>query len=173
MESVPKYIKALRKKIGNQLIVSPTVGVIITDKEERILLLESTDPNSPDTDLGHWTIPGGFIEPEEQPADTAIRETFEETGLVIEIRRLIGVYGGSEFSVLYKNGDEVSTVGIVFAAIIQSATKNIEVGNSYIRYKFFSQKQISKISTPNWLKNILRDVNEIDISYAQPKMINF
>ena len=98
MESVPKYIKALRKKIGNQLIVSPTVGVIITDKEERILLLESTDPNSSDTDLGHWTIPGGFIEPEEQPADAAVRETFEETGLVVEIKRLIGVYFGGDTS---------------------------------------------------------------------------
>ena len=31
--------------------------------------------------LQHWTLPGGHVDPGEQPADSAQRETLEETGL--------------------------------------------------------------------------------------------
>lgn len=39
---------------------------------------------------GRWDIPGGFCEPWEHPADTAIRETREEAGLEIEIIGFLG-----------------------------------------------------------------------------------
>lgn len=39
--------------------------------------------------VGDWCLPGGFIEATEHPADSAIREVLEETGLNIEIDRLV------------------------------------------------------------------------------------
>ena len=33
--------------------------------------------------LGHWMIPGGHVEPDEDPAEAAIREVAEETGLSV------------------------------------------------------------------------------------------
>ncbi|HUF52552.1 MAG TPA: NUDIX domain-containing protein [Dehalococcoidia bacterium] len=35
--------------------------------------------------LGQWMPPGGHIEPDEEPAEAALREVMEETGLVCEI----------------------------------------------------------------------------------------
>ena len=35
--------------------------------------------------LGRWLPPGGHVEPDELPDEAAIRETFEETGVVIEL----------------------------------------------------------------------------------------
>lgn len=32
---------------------------------------------------GRWDIPGGAVEPDESPAQAAVRETMEETGLVV------------------------------------------------------------------------------------------
>ncbi len=43
-------------------------------------------------DFRVWTIPGGGTEAGESPAETAIRETREETGVEIAIDDLVGVY---------------------------------------------------------------------------------
>ena len=39
-----------------------------------------------------WCLPGGFIEAREAPEESAIREVHEETGLAVEIDRLLGAY---------------------------------------------------------------------------------
>lgn len=39
--------------------------------------------------VGDWCLPGGFIEHSEHPAESAVREVFEETGLEIESPMLI------------------------------------------------------------------------------------
>jgi 8-oxo-dGTP diphosphatase len=39
-----------------------------------------------------WCLPGGFIETMEDPAQSAIREVEEETGLSVEIDRLLGAF---------------------------------------------------------------------------------
>ena len=64
-----------------------TIGVfaIIFDSQDRVLLSHRRD-------LDMWNLPGGAMEPGELPTETAIRETSEETGLEVEITRLIGVY---------------------------------------------------------------------------------
>ncbi len=41
----------------------------------------------------YWVLPGGGIEPGETPAEAAVREVAEETGLAIVIRRLLFVDG--------------------------------------------------------------------------------
>lgn len=40
---------------------------------------------------GRWMLTGGGIEPGEDPADAAVRELLEETGLAVELDELLGV----------------------------------------------------------------------------------
>ena len=51
---------------------------------------------------GCWDIPGGFLNPWEHPADCAVREVREETGLDIRLQRLFDVvmdtYNGRDYT---------------------------------------------------------------------------
>src|SRR5437773_368521 len=51
----------------------------------RVLLIQRED-------LKIWALPGGAIEPGESVAQAAIREVYEETGLEVELIRLVGIY---------------------------------------------------------------------------------
>jgi len=67
--------------------VTPKVGgdVAVFDDEERLLVQLRADD-------GTWGLPGGFVDPNESPRETAAREAKEETGLTVEPDELIGVY---------------------------------------------------------------------------------
>jgi 8-oxo-dGTP pyrophosphatase MutT (NUDIX family) len=40
----------------------------------------------------HWIVPGGGVEPEEEPSVTAIREVLEEAGVCGKLGRCLGVF---------------------------------------------------------------------------------
>lgn len=63
-----------------------TVLVLLTDPEGRILVEDRVDASWPGICL-----PGGHVEKEESFTQAAIRETLEETGLLIKEPRLCGV----------------------------------------------------------------------------------
>ena len=67
--------------------VTPAIGAQagIFDSANRILLQQRAD-------TGAWCLPGGWIEPNESPASTAVRETREETGLEVRPEKLVDVY---------------------------------------------------------------------------------
>jgi len=41
---------------------------------------------------GSWEVPGGFCEVTEHPAQTAARETLEETGLCVRVGPVLGMW---------------------------------------------------------------------------------
>jgi len=95
---ISPYLKSVRAKVGHDLLTMTAVSISIFDAEGRLLL-------GRDAEMGFWGLPDGAIDPNEQPADAAVRECFEETGLLVKIESLIGVFGGPEFLVRYPNGD--------------------------------------------------------------------
>ncbi len=66
--------------------VIPCVGAVATDGRGRLLMIR----RGHEPGLGLWSIPGGRIEPGETDADALTREMLEETGLEVEIGRLLG-----------------------------------------------------------------------------------
>lgn len=103
------YIRRLRDRIGTTVLEVPTVSVLVFDERERILLVRHVEGND-------WTTPGGMIEPYETPADAALRETWEETGLLVALTQVVGVFGGALCASTYANGDQVAWVSTVFRA---------------------------------------------------------
>ena len=72
---------------GDLGVRSPLTGVCaaVFDDEGKILLTQRIDN-------GKWCMPGGLAEVGEPPSAVAVREVWEETGLHVKPRRLIGVF---------------------------------------------------------------------------------
>nr|AAQ98009.1 nudix-type motif 4 [Danio rerio] len=56
------------------------------DREDEVLLVSSS--RHPD----QWIVPGGRMEPEEEPGGAAVREVYEEAGVRGTLGRLLGVF---------------------------------------------------------------------------------
>jgi ADP-ribose pyrophosphatase YjhB (NUDIX family) len=67
----------------------------ITEGGQVVLIRRGIEPA-----VGAWAQPGGFLEIDETVNEGAIRETFEETGLLIEPGEVIGLYSRLEAAVV-------------------------------------------------------------------------
>src|SRR3989442_10032292 len=91
------YLEQIRRKVGHDLLLLPSASVAIHNDQLGLLICRHADKRI-------WVVPGGLIEPGEHPADAAVRETWEETGLFVEVTCLLGVYGGASFNLCLSNG---------------------------------------------------------------------
>jgi ADP-ribose pyrophosphatase YjhB (NUDIX family) len=76
-----------RRLVGELGYITPKVGAhaAVFDSGDSILLVRRADD-------GRWCLPCGWVEPNEAPEDTVVREVREETGLDIRVRHLTGVF---------------------------------------------------------------------------------
>jgi 8-oxo-dGTP pyrophosphatase MutT (NUDIX family) len=137
------FLKQLRDKVGHDLLVLPSAAVAILDDAGRVLMGLHADKQI-------WVVPGGLIEPRETPADGAVRETFEETGLLIEVTGILGVYGGRELMVDYPNGDVASYIATIFRGRIISGELRPD-GGEILDLRYFSREEIGAVQHSRWM----------------------
>lgn len=108
------YMRRLRDKVGSDYVLIPTAGALVRDGNGRILLVQHVE--------GHWQLPGGAIDPDEHPEDALQRECLEEASIEIRPLRIAGAFGGPEYRVRYRNGDELGVMAVVYEAEIVAGT---------------------------------------------------
>jgi ADP-ribose pyrophosphatase YjhB (NUDIX family) len=90
-------------------------AVIYNETRTKILLVCRADNQL-------WVLPGGGMERGESIADCCIREVREETGFVVEVVQLMGVYSTPHRVVAYEDGRTKQTVAFVFEATVVGGT---------------------------------------------------
>lgn len=101
---IPEFIVELRRHIGQApLWLIGITAVVIRDHQ--VLLVQRSDNRA-------WTLVTGIVEPGENPADGAVREVLEETGVHAVARRLAWVHVTRP--VVHANGDQAQYLDHVF-----------------------------------------------------------
>ena len=135
------YIRNLRKQIGKELILVPSVAAVIRDDAGRLLLQRKSED-------GSWSLPAGAIEPGESPSKAVVREVLEETGLDVNATVLLGVFGGApDFRFVYPNGDPVEYLVALFRCIIVSDSHSPSDKETSV-LKYFDQKEMPQLALP-------------------------
>ncbi|TDC94026.1 NUDIX domain-containing protein [Saccharopolyspora aridisoli] len=89
--------------------VVPSVTAAIRNDAGDILLIHKID-----NDL--WALPGGGHDAGESLTDTVVREVKEETGLDVEVVRLVGTYTNPQHVMAYDDGEVRQQFSLCFEA---------------------------------------------------------
>jgi 8-oxo-dGTP pyrophosphatase MutT (NUDIX family) len=116
-------------------------------EDDRLLLAQ-------DGDSRLWMTVGGAIDPDEAPADAAVREFWEETGLIVDVTGLLGVFGGPEFRVTYSNGDTASYVVTAFEARRIGGRPRPD-GVEAVALRFVSRDEAVALPMAAWTKTMV------------------
>jgi 8-oxo-dGTP pyrophosphatase MutT (NUDIX family) len=144
------YMRELRRSVGTRLIEIPSAAVAVRDDAGRVLLVRSAE-------AGVWLFAGGAVEPLEVPAEAAVREVWEETGVRARVTGLIGIYGGPEYRVTYPNGDETSFLMVLFEGRVASGAPQPD-GVETSEVAFVSREQSATLPLASWMPEPLADV---------------
>ena len=90
---------------------------------------------------GMWCFPGGFVNDDEHPEAAALRECFEEIGVLVEMATLIGVYHIS------KQGAP-SMIGIAYRARLAPGSTPAP-GSEMLEVGVFSVDELPPLAFPS------------------------
>ncbi len=102
-----EYIMELRKLVGHRPLIQCAASVIVENDAGEVLLGRRADNHL-------WGYAGGAVELDETVEECAVRELFEETGIVADELTFFAVNSGPRAHYIYPNGDEVYNFEIVY-----------------------------------------------------------
>ena len=112
----------LRAELGH---ITPKVGGdgAIFNDSRRILLMRRADN-------GTWCLPCGWVDPDESPSETVVREVREETGLHVRAERLVGLFARPASVEAGPHG----VVSVLFICEVESGTLSCSSEGLELRY---------------------------------------
>ncbi len=124
-------------RVGREGKIRVGCSAVIFDAKRKKVLLTKREDNV------QWCLPSGGMEPGESASETCIREVLEETGLKIEVVRLIGIYTTPFELIEYRDGTRVQLVALCFEGKVLEG--ELSLSNETTDYNYFSFEQISSL----------------------------
>ncbi len=124
-------------RIGKDGQLRPGCSAIIYgETREQVLLTRRSDN-------GRWCLPGGGMDPGESAAEACAREVLEETGLIVRVGRLVGVYTTPNILVEYADGNRIQPVAFSFEA--EATGGELTLSDETTEYGYYSIGELKKM----------------------------
>jgi ADP-ribose pyrophosphatase YjhB (NUDIX family) len=140
------------------LIIRPGVAAVVQDAQGRVLLHRRRVG-------GGWAPPSGSLEPGEDVHAGLLRELHEETGLTVDVERLVGVYSDPAYQIVhYPDGRAIQFVTCLFACRLRGG--NLQGSEEGTAWAWFSPASLPEDLTPYariWLRDALSGQNRVVI----------
>lgn len=129
---------ALDDRISHIPFIQTGAAIIIRNEEGQILLQERTDRNK-------WGLPGGCQDLGEDLRTTAVREAYEETGIILNQNdiKLIDTLSGENRKNSYPNGDIVyNNTSLYVADVNIQDAKDLKGDSETKKLQFFYPEEV-------------------------------
>ncbi|GAA2151602.1 NUDIX domain-containing protein [Kitasatospora kazusensis] len=130
--AIPSFLAELRSYVGTRPLWLSGVAAVVLDDQGRLLLGRRADN-------GRWALIGGILDPGEEPADCAVRECFEETGVRVEPEELTSVTVSPMTE--YPNGDQARYLDLTFRCRLLSGQARVNDDES-LEVGWFALEQL-------------------------------
>ena len=143
------WLRPVCPACGKVHFVDPKVGagVLVSQDGKVLLVRRAVDP-----EIGKWTLPAGFVEGDEDPKLTAVRECLEETSLETRITGLLDVIYGNEHS---------SGASIVIVYLAEIVGGELRPGDDADAAQFYDPKDMPPLAFKATRKSIERWQSEL------------
>jgi 8-oxo-dGTP pyrophosphatase MutT (NUDIX family) len=135
--------------INNEMITNRTVKAVLIDKDGCMLLLRRS--KSHPTQSLQMDMPGGYIDGDEQPLDTLLREIKEETGNDLSSSAFKLVYATTQ------QFDDENRVRLVYVCKLGNSRPAIKLSWEHDNFKWLETGEALKLLDPTKYKYLALD----------------
>ena len=143
-------------RISKQGKIRLGCSAAVFDRQGRILLTKRSDN-------GQWCLPGGAVDSGETVSEACEREVWEETGLHVRVKRLVGVYSHADQLVVYPDGNKVHVVALHFEVEVTGGVAGLS--NEVSDFGYFSLEEMEGLEFLGRHKERILDTLE---KYTEP-----
>jgi 8-oxo-dGTP pyrophosphatase MutT (NUDIX family) len=124
------------ERIGRQGQIRLGCSAALLDERGQVFLTRRADD-------GQWCLPGGGMEAGELAVEACEREVWEETGLHVRVKRLVGVYSHPDQLVVYGDGNKAHIVALHFEAEIRDGQPALS--SETTDFGYFAPEEIEEL----------------------------
>lgn len=124
------------ERISRQGKIRLGCSAAIFDEQGRVFLTRRADN-------GQWCLPSGGMESGESVTEACEREVWEETGLQVRVKRLVGVYSHSDQLTVYPDGNKFQIVALHFEAEVLGGEPGLS--DETTDFGYFSMEEIQSM----------------------------
>jgi ADP-ribose pyrophosphatase YjhB (NUDIX family) len=138
----------------------PGANTVLFNESNQVLLHRRSDN-------GAWALPGGRMEIGESIEACAVREMFEETGLHVKIRRLVGVYSDPKNYCILRYPDGYAVHYLIVVYEVEQIGGELLISEESTELRYFDVDALPEGMMPSSRMRVLDTVQQRTAAFSK------